>query len=280
MKILCTIILFQPNWDNVKSLLEDMSKSIDYFFLWDNTPGGCGKDVFLGYVISRRGEYGGGNLGLSHAYNEAWKYASENGYDYLMTMDQDSHWVGLDAYISQISSHESITKFNSVYFASTSAGNDIPFTYIYSGGINSGAVIPIRFLNEIGGYNTDFFVDAIDDWLMLEASKHHLLCLLVGNSHIVQKYGEGGYGRFLGRSFKVTNYSPMRLYGIMRNYLILWHDYPLSKETKKKILIDFFLTWFAKIVLGESNKWKKLSAMFAGIFDGMFHRPSRREKYA
>ena len=31
---------------------------------------------------------------------------------------------------------------------------------------------------------------------------------------------------------------------------------------------------------GESNKWKKLSAMFAGIFDGMFHRPSRREKYA
>ena len=60
MKILCTIILFQPNWDNVKSLLEDMSKSIDDFFLWDNTPGGCGKDVFLGYVISRRGEYGGG----------------------------------------------------------------------------------------------------------------------------------------------------------------------------------------------------------------------------
>lgn len=88
---------------------------------------------------------GGGNLGLSHAYNEAWKYASENGYDYLMTMDQDSHWVGLDAYISQISSHESITKFNTVYFASTSAGNDTPFTYIYSGGINSGAVIPIRF---------------------------------------------------------------------------------------------------------------------------------------
>lgn len=142
MKILCSIILFKPNWDNVKSLLEDMSKYIDDFFLWDNTPGGCGKDVFLGYVISRRGEYGG-NLGLSHAYNEAWKYASENGYDYLMTMDQDSHWVGLDAYISQISSHESITKFNTVYFASTSAGNDTPFTYIYSGGINSGAVIPI-----------------------------------------------------------------------------------------------------------------------------------------
>lgn len=197
-----------------------------------------------------------------------------------MTMDQDSQWVGLDAYVSQISCHECIMKFNSVYFASTSAGNNTPFTRIDSGGINSGAVVPIRFLNEIGGYNTDFFVDAIDDWLMLEARKHHFQCLLVGNSHIVQKYGEGGYGIFLGRRFKVANYSPMRLYGVMRNYLILWHDYPLSKEMKKKIVKDFFFTWFVKIVLGEPNKRKKLSAMFAGIFDGIFHRPSRRAKYA
>ena len=226
------------------------------------------------------GDMGGGNVGLSLAYNVAWKYASEHGYDYLMTMDQDSRWVDLETYVGQIKSHESITQFNSVYFASTSAGNNVPFTPIDSGGINSGAVIPIRFLDKIGGYNTDFFVDAIDDWLMLEAAKHHMECLLVGNSHIVQKYGEGGYGQFLWKRFKVANYAPMRLYGIMRNYLILWHDYHLSNELKKKIVIDFFFTWFAKIVLGESNKRKKLLAMFAGICDGILRRPSRREKYA
>ena len=87
----------------------------------------------------------GGNVGLSLAYNVAWKYASEHGYDYLMTMDQDSRWVDLETYVGQIKSHESITQFNSVYFASTSAGNNVPFTPIDSGGINSGAVIPIRF---------------------------------------------------------------------------------------------------------------------------------------
>lgn len=171
MKILCTIILFQPNWENLESLLEDMSKYIDNFFLWDNTPGGCGKDNFLGYIISRRENAGAGNIGLSQAYNEAWIYASKYGYDYLMTMDQDSRWVGLDVYISQIESHENKTQFNSVYFVSTTAGNSVPYTCIDSGGINSGAVIPIRFLNKIGGYNTDFFVDAIDDWLILEAKK-------------------------------------------------------------------------------------------------------------
>lgn len=145
MKILCTIILFQPNWDNLESLLEDMSKYIDNFFLWDNTPGGCGKDNFLGYIISRRKNAEAGNIGLSQAYNEAWIYASKYGYDYLMTMDQDSRWVGLDVYISQIESHENKTPFNSVYFVSTTAGNSVPYTCIDSGGINSGAVIPIRF---------------------------------------------------------------------------------------------------------------------------------------
>lgn len=196
MKILCTIILFQPNWENLESLLEDMSKYIDNFFLWDNTPGGCGKDNFLGYIISRRENAGAGNIGLSQAYNEAWIYASKYGYDYLMTMDQDSRWVGLDVYISQIESHENKTQFNSVYFVSTTAGNSVPFTCIDSGGINSGAVIPIRFLNKIGGYNTDFFVDAIDDWLILEAKKIICNVLLLVTAKLYRNMEKVDMGSF------------------------------------------------------------------------------------
>lgn len=196
MKILCTIILFQPNWENLESLLEDMSKYIDNFFLWDNTPGGCGKDNFLGYIISRRENAGAGNIGLSQAYNEAWIYASKYGYDYLMTMDQDSRWVGLDVYISQIESHENKTQFNSVYFVSTTAGNSVPYTCIDSGGINSGAVIPIRFLNKIGGYNTDFFVDAIDDWLILEAKKIICNVLLLVTAKLYRNMEKVDMGSF------------------------------------------------------------------------------------
>lgn len=196
MKILCTIILFQPNWENLESLLKDMSKYIDNFFLWDNTPGGCGKDNFLGYIISRRENAGAGNIGLSQAYNEAWIYASKYGYDYLMTMDQDSRWVGLDVYISQIESHENKTQFNSVYFVSTTAGNSVPYTCIDSGGINSGAVIPIRFLNKIGGYNTDFFVDAIDDWLILEAKKIICNVLLLVTAKLYRNMEKVDMGSF------------------------------------------------------------------------------------
>ena len=68
----------------------------------------------------------------------------------------------------------------------------------------------------------------------------------------------------------------MRLYGVMRNYLILWHNYSLPVELKRKIVKDFFLTWTIKIQLGEKDKIK---AIFTGVFDGLFQRKSRRVKF-
>lgn len=276
MKILCSIILFKPNIDKVSSLLKEMSVCIDNFFLWDNTPGGCGLNEILDFPIYSNGE----NLGLSKSYNEALKYAKKHGFDYLMTMDQDSKWVRFETYINQICKRESLSPFESLYFVSTAAGNDIPFTPITSGGINSGAIIPVSFLDKIGGYNTDFFVDAIDDWLILEACKDKMNCFLVGNCHIQQKFGDSEEGHFLGKSFQVVNYSPMRLYGVMRNYFILWHEYSLPKDLKNKILKGFCITWLVKILLGEDHKRKKISALFSGVYDGVLQRPSRREKFS
>ena len=83
-------------------------------------------------------------------------------------------------------------------------------------------------------------------------------------------------GKFLGKKFEVANYSPMRLYGVMRNYLILWHKYSMPIELKRKIVKDFFLTWTIKILLGEKDKIK---AIFTGVFDGLFQRKSRRVKF-
>lgn len=118
-------------------------------------------------------------------------------------MDQDSRWRGLETYISLIESHENKTQFNSVYFVSTTAGNSVPYTCIDSGGINSGAVIPIRFLNKIGGYNTDFFVDAIDDWLILEAKKIICNVLLLVTAKFYRNMEKVDMGSFLARNSKL-----------------------------------------------------------------------------
>lgn len=147
-------------------------------------------------------------------------------------------------------------------------------------GVNSGAVIPISLLNELAGYNTDFFVDAIDDWLILSARERGYNCIKVGgNTYIKQVFGKQETVKFLGRKFKIYNYSPIRLYGVMRNYLVLWHDFKLSFAQKRKITMFYCMRWSLNILLFETNKWNKMRAMISGIWDGIWKRPSRRAKF-
>ena len=91
------LLIFVPTYnekDNVVPLYQKISETdvvADVLFLDDNSPDGTGKiiddlrdqnkNVF---TIHRSGK-----LGLGTAHKEAFKFADENGYDYLLTMDAD-----------------------------------------------------------------------------------------------------------------------------------------------------------------------------------------------
>ena len=272
MKILCVVVIYNPNIKILQKDLISLTKNIDKVIIWDNTPGGIGVKKINDVQV-----YGdGNNLGLSRAYNKALRIATDESFDFLMTMDQDSIWYNLISYLDQIKKDNEIhNECETLYFASTRPGNSQKFTNIEDGGVNSGAIIPVDYLLKNGGYNTDFFVDAIDDWLILQATKDGCRCVRVGNSYIIQIYGEPMSAKFLGYRFRILNYSPMRLYGIMRNYVILWRNFRVSQTFKKKVIYDFFLIRVTKILLGEQDKRRKIKAIIYGIYDGILRHSSR-----
>lgn len=278
MKILVAIILYKPDLLMVESLINVMKPYVQEFFLWDNTFGECGLNSILGISIHRNGK-GKQNLGLSGAYNKAIEYANLKGYEYLLTMDQDSTWDGFDNYIRQVKRYEINKPNRSIYFANLSEDNKNSYYIMSMGGVNSGTIIPISFLNIIGGYNEDFFVDAIDDWLAIEAHRHGLECLLVGNCRIILKPGNRHFVKLLWKQCIAYDYPPYRLYGVFRNYMILWKYYPMSEECKRKVIDLFFKDWIKRIVFLEKNKYKKLKAIIYGIYDGLNRNPSRRETF-
>jgi GT2 family glycosyltransferase len=55
--------------------------------VWDNTPGGQSAGVFPPGVLYKSAPH---NPGLAIAYNYAWKMADSEGYEWLLTLDQDS----------------------------------------------------------------------------------------------------------------------------------------------------------------------------------------------
>lgn len=254
MRILCIMVLYHPNMVEVKKKVQELQQYVDKVVLWDNTVN---------------------NIGLSKAYNEGWHQAVDEGYDYLMTMDQDSTWHHLGNYISAIQSYEKEHPMGQNLFFASTVPNDIDYQEIYHGGINSGAVVPISLLNSIHGYRADFFVDAIDDWLQLRATKEGYHNILVGNTQIIQRYGEPLRKTLLGRKFASCNYSPMRLYGVMRNYMILYQEFLFPTELKHKFFYDFLTRWSLKVLLLEDRKWAKIKAVVYGLWDGLLRNPSR-----
>lgn len=275
MKILCVIVLYYPNWDLVRRNLLLMSPYLDKIILWDNTPNPATMKEFDGVKLFSKGE----NIGLSRAYNEAWKIASTNSYDYLMTMDQDSQWDGFPTYIKMVKEYENTasTKQRTLYFISSEQEKH-SYIPIFCGGINSGAIIPISVLNESAGYNTDFFVDVVDDWLIAEAQKKGYNCIKIGGPRIIQKYGNPKLVKVLGKQFITNNYSAMRIYGIIRNYLILFHNYNVPVYFRKHITA-YIIKMPIIILLAEKNKWIKMKAIFYGIYDGLTKHSSRIKKF-
>ncbi|MBS4213122.1 glycosyltransferase [Neobacillus rhizophilus] len=135
--------------------------------------------VHMSYVHDPR------NLGIVPAYNHAWKIANENGSKWILLLDHDTELT--QEYMNEVMdladfSEEIVavvpkimnenTMISPVYSNSLRPLlGDRPESGIQENpvmAINSGAIIRIDFLNEIGGFNEEFPLDYLDHWLFYE----------------------------------------------------------------------------------------------------------------
>ena len=111
MKLAAIVTIYYPDVlvtvRNIQRYIED----VDMLILWDNTPVKdrdryvlcldeySNKIVYLGT---------GYNEGIAYALNRSFEWAIRNGYEYVLTMDQDSYWNDFSAYKQRVvECHES-----------------------------------------------------------------------------------------------------------------------------------------------------------------------------
>lgn len=120
------------------------------------------------------------NRGVSVAYNSACLYAKENGYDWILLLDQDTNFanISIEDYIYAISTHPEIkifapkVKTGDKYMSPIKVWNhlavlqkSVPSGFVqlsrYSI-INSGMCINVDAMMDCGGYNDAVFLDYSD----------------------------------------------------------------------------------------------------------------------
>lgn len=266
MIILAVIVTYYPEQSLLRKNINAFIDYVDKVIIWENTPEA---DKFqFRFIQDDKVKYSGDGVNsISHALNYAWHYAQENGYDYLLTMDQDSVWENFQMYKDIV---ESENDTGAIYCPNINNDPSICNPkQVVEYGITSGMLVPVEVLNKIGGYDEQFTIDGIDLDFCLKAKYNGIKTWAFKECVLKQRFGQPIEKKIIWKTIQVTSYSTIRLYSIYKGHIILLRRYKVSKLLKRRLLKNYLYYVPRNILLFEKEKRKKISAIIKGIYSGM-----------
>lgn len=164
------------------------------------------------------------NRGVGHALNLGVKHAREQGFSWLLTMDQDSvaDLSMMGAYKAAIDKHPEWVCLAPTLVAN---GNQMePEGILIAYAITSGNLVCVSIFDTIGLYDEGFFIDSIDFDFSLRLRKAGYSVFRVSRALMQHKVGEAiDVPQFLRRFY--AQHPAVRRYYMCRNFLYMVERY-------------------------------------------------------
>lgn len=270
MKLAGIITLYHPD-KNVLSNIETFLNQLDILYVLDNTEN---PDVSTRKMFSEIGkvEYKafGGNMGIAYAMNYALK--AVKGYDFLLTMDQDSYFLpGMMAkYKQKVEEQEKINSQKAgVYSVNFDPRVDavIPGCKKIDVAITSGSMIPVDIATKIGGFDENLFIDEVDNEFCYRVKKNGYDILEFPSIILKHSLGHQTFHQILGFHYNTFNHNALRKYYMTRNRIYVLRKYPEIRCWYIKNIIKDVI----KVVLAETDKKHKINYIIKGMKDGIIN---------
>ena len=274
MKLASAVVLYNPD----KSILDNIQTYLpfsDVLYVMDNS---TNKIEFIDEIKKLdKVEYVSmhGNQGIAAALKMATEKAITDGYDFLLTMDQDSQYPTEDfpivkKYLLTLPEDVAIVTIN--YTDCNLKVNVLSknFTTPIEKCITSGSIISLRAYQTIAGFNADLFIDFFDHDLSLQFLEKKYQLVIFPNICLKHALGTEQHLKFLWIKKERHIHSPLRYYYQYRNYNYLKRH---SSKTYRKILEKIFHREFAfiaslKRICLQSNHYQIYKMIRRGIHDG------------
>lgn len=274
LRIAGTVILYNPDKDvveNIKSYLAD----IEILYVVDNSEVSDSKIIDQILQLDKVVYLNNGkNLGIAAALNIAAGKAIESGYDFLLTMDQDSFATSgmLDAMLDSVTG-EDLTKIGIIApfqvddFDDKRAGSE-KYEIIIST-MTSGNLLNLQIYKHIGKFREDFFIDQVDIEYCFNLAKRGYLVVRANKAILLHSLGNITRVKFLNRQLRTSNHPALRRYYMTRNRFCVWHEYQSLEAAKETIAKDkiCFRGEIRNILLMEKDKVAKLFMIAKGYID-------------
>ena len=227
IKIAGVVTLYNPTDEDIKNI-DTYINDIDRLYIIDNTEGKDNKDR-IPKNKKIKYQFKNENVGVATALNQGAKMAIEEGYKYLLTMDQDTTFKeGVLDKLKEVIKNTNMEKIALVtpwhhtrlLDKKPEEEFDDPHDVMTSGNI-----INLDIFQKLGGFKEWLFIDGIDIEFCLNIHKHGYKILRVNSVEIDHNLGDIFYKKVRGRLFLCTNHAAMRRYYIMRNYHYIFDMY-------------------------------------------------------
>jgi rhamnosyltransferase len=223
------------------------------------------------------------NEGVASALNRGAQWASTKGYQWILTLDQDTTVAAdmIDSLIEVFRRHErpeSLAVIGSNY---TDKITGKPKLDLGSAGaasigsvsvLTSGSLISLKALKAIGGFRDDFFIDCVDHEYCLRARSRGFDVVL--STKPVMQHGIGCLTehRLLWKKVGTSNHDAKRQYFMSRNSVILVKEY---LRAEPRWMLGYLWAWWKSIVvtcLFEDARISKMTNILRGCRDGLLGR--------
>ena len=295
-KICAGIVLYNPELEllqkNVNALLE---QPLERIYLYDNNSQNAAKiaEVFRdwdGVEYLHNDE----NKGIAYALNQLIDHADKAGYDWCLTMDQDSVCapnliaeytkyldypkVGLLCPFVLNNGKFTLAEFSKLDLADITEIKD-PIDCITSACLNN-----VKVIKKIGGYTEKLFIDFVDTDINCKVLENNYKIIRVNTTYLVQKMGNAHKVPFFEllqevtkkdvfRRMKVANvYTDQRLYYSARNSRYVRNTY---KDHGKRTGVAFMFAYYCYFTLVYPMNRSRIK-MWSSIIKG--HRDYKNLK--
>lgn len=300
MKIAAGIVLYKPNIDRLKKCVEKLASQVDKIYIFDNSDwqnDSIYKKLNLDNILYFSENH---NRGIAYALNRIMEKAKSDGYDWVITMDQDSVIPDgmINGFKESIKNHEKIgivcpqvVDKRRVYLR---AEDDINEEYV-NFCITSASCTLIEAWEECGKFDEWMFIDLVDNDFCkrITLSGYKILKLnrwildqefgkIIPKNPSKQKFWLTISKIFHNQNFAKFSYkkfvSPMRVYYTNRNIIYL------NKKMKKygtvgyenyncKSYMGFIISFMLPSIFRAQEKAKVIKATIKGIKDGVNATP-------
>jgi GT2 family glycosyltransferase len=296
-KVAAGIVLFNPDIVRLKECILRLNRQVGCIIIYDNSTEDLNINITEENIIYLTHNH---NDGISYALNQIFLKGKEMGYEWILTMDQDT--IVPEGIIETFSEYFSLKDIGEICpqvidkrrpFSNVDLTQN-KTTYV-NFCITSACCTKISIWEKLGGYDEFLFIDFVDNDYSLRLILSGYKILRCNKVIIDQQYGNISlkspvWVKFYMKISSILNnrniakltykkeVSPFRVYHVHRNLIYLNKKFKkYGKVGYRNFYCNSFLGFliyysFASFIRGK-KKWKIFKAIVKGLRDGYKSHP-------